>query len=117
MEDNDSRYGNIGKERPPHVINSSRHEAIESNYINKTSSGPLSLEASRVVKSQREAMRLKINLMKESSVDEDLPFESDDGGITSVISEDIEDQSTPKRPSTPLSIQRSPLTLSSVSIT
>ncbi|KAL9984891.1 hypothetical protein ACROYT_G007236 [Oculina patagonica] len=129
----DSEYGNIDeirlgmsaseheatscKERSPDVTNSSRQEDIESNYINKTSSGPLSLEASRVIKSQREAMRLKINLMKESSVDEDFPLESDDGGITSVKSEDIEEQSTPKRPSTPLSIQRSPLTISSVSIT
>lgn len=129
----DSEYGNIDeirlgmsaseheatscKERSPDVTNSSRQENIESNYINKTSSGPLSLEASRVIKSQREAMRLKINLMKESSVDDDFPLESDDGGITSVKSEDIEEQSTPKRPSTPLSIQRSPLTISSVSIT
>lgn len=119
----DSEYGNIdeirlGMSTSEHEgTNSSRQEDIESNYINKTSSGPLSLEASHVIKSQREAMRLKINLMKESSVDEDFPFESDDGGITSVKSEDIEDQSTRKRPSTPLSIQRSPLTISSVSIT
>lgn len=136
MEDNDypshsPRYGNIDEIRmkaseldetsseqsSSHVTNSSRNEAIESNHINKTSTGPLSLGASRVIKSQREAMRLKINLMKESSVDEDVPFESNDSGITSVIGEDLEGQSTPKRPSTPLSIQRNALTLSSVSIT
>ena len=133
MEENDSRYNNIDEirlgmsssehkgtsyeGRSLHVTNSSRHETIESNYINKNSSAPLSLETSRVIKSQREAMRLKINLMKEPSVDEDLPFESDDGGITGATSENMEHQSTTKRPSTPLSIQRTPLTLSSVSIT
>lgn len=129
LEENASRYGNIDqfrlgtsasqhdgsscKER--NVTNSSTHEDPESNYINKTPPGPLSLGGRRVIKSQREAMRLKINLMKESSVDEDLPFEYDDGEITSVTSEGVEDQSTPKRPSTPLSIQRSPLTLSHIS--
>lgn len=133
MDDNYIRYGNIDQltlglsgehegispeKQSPHVTNSSKHEAFESNYINKTSAGPLSMEASRVIKSQREATRLKINLMKESSVDEDLPPESGDGSITSVTDEDVEgQQSTPKRPSTPLSIQRGLLTLSSVSIT
>ena len=127
LEENASRYGNIDqfrlgtskhdgsscKER--NVTNSSTHEDTESNYINKTPPGPLSLGGRRVIKSQREARRLKINLMKESSVDEDLPFEYDDGEITSITSEGVEDQSTPKRPSTPLSIQRSPLTLSHIS--
>ena len=135
MDENYIRYGNIDKltlglsgehegtsseKQLPHVTNSSNHEDFESNYTNKTSAGPLSKEANRVLKSQREAMRLKINLMKEYSVDEDLPPESHDGGssIATVTDEDLEgQQSTPKRPSTPLSIQRGPLTLSSVSIT
>ena len=93
---------------------------LEGSYISKTCAGALGVEASRVIKSQREATRLKINLMKESSIDEELPPESDDGSssITSVTDEDLEGQrSTPKRPSTPLSIQRGQFTLSSVSIT
>lgn len=93
---------------------------LEANYISKTCAGALSVEASRIIKSQKEATRLKINLMKDSSFDEEFPTESDDGSssIMSVTDEDLEGQrSTPKRPSTPLSIQRGQFTLSSVSIT
>ena len=132
MDENYTRYGNIdeltrglsgehegtsSEKQSPHVAISS---SLEGNYINKTCAGLLSMEASHAIKSQREATRLKINLMKESSIDEELPPESDDdsSNITSVTDEDLEgQQSTPKRPSTPLSIQRGPLTLSSVSIT
>lgn len=71
-----------------------------------------------MIRSPREAMRLKINLMREASVDDDdVPFESDDSRITSVIGENFEGQITPKRSSTPLNIERNSLTLSSVSIT
>ena len=93
---------------------------LEGNYISKSCAGALSVEASCVIKSQREAARLKINLMRESSIDEELPPKNGDGSssITSVTDEDLEGQrSTPKRPSTPLSIQRGQFTLSSVSIT
>lgn len=128
MNEDYMRYGNIDKltlglndeheetsseKQSPHVADCSN---LEANYINKTSQSALSMEA---IKSQRDAARLKINLMKEPSVDEELPPESHDGSsIMSATDEDLKDQqSTPKRPSTPLSIQRGHFTLSSVSIT
>jgi len=129
MNENYIRYGNIEKltlglsggehdgtsseKQSPQVTDLSNHEG---NYINKTSASALSIEAS---KSQKDATRLKINLMKETSVDEELPPESHDGSsIMSATDEDLEgQQSTPKRPSTPLSIKRGQFTLSSVSIT
>lgn len=109
--------GTSSEKQSSHVADSSN---LEGNYISKTCADALSVEASLVIKSQREATRLKINLMKESSFDEELPTESDDASssIMSVTDEDLECQrSAPKRPSTPLSIQRGQFTLSSVSIT
>lgn len=129
MEDSDfpphsPRYGNIDELRM--AMRASEHEGAssedhaaqgeadaregtDSNCVNM-SPVKMSVDEIHVIKSQREAMRLKINLMKESSVDEDSPYESNDA-------EDLEEQSKPKRPSTPLSIQRNAVfTLSSVSI-
>lgn len=95
-----SRYGNIDElglrmnasdqDEDWSEESSIRHPA-QSNYVNRTPPGPLSLDESRVIRSQREAMRLKINFMKETSVDDDVPFEC----------QDLEGQNTPKRPSTP----------------
>lgn len=124
MEDRDfpphsPRYGNIDEIRM--AIGASEEESVrheetnpqtlESAASNRTRSPPvqLSMDEIRVIKSQREAMHLKINLMKESSVDEDIAFESDDA-------KDLDEKTKPKRPSTPLNIQRNVLTLSSVSI-
>mgnify|MGYP000073150658 FL=1 len=61
------------------------------------------------VTSKKEAKRLKINLMKESSFDEEIPFESNS-------TDDQEDESKPKRPSTPRHIQKNMWPLSSVII-
>ena len=124
MEDGDfpphsPRYGNIDEIRM--AIGASEEESVrheetnpqtlESAASNRTRSPPvqLSMDEIRVLKSQREAMHLKINLMKESSVDEDIAFESDDA-------EDLDEKTKPERPSTPLNIQRNVFTLSSVSI-
>lgn len=97
---------------------SSAQQPSQPNHMVGLSPGPVSSGEICVMRTQREAMRLKINLMKETSVDDDdAPFESDDSGITSVIGENFEGQIAPKRPSTPLNIQRNSLTLSSVSIT
>ena len=90
-----------GVETHPHA-----HDSTEGNPV--MSPVNLSSEEVRVIKSQREAMQLNINVMKESSVD-DMPFEGDDA-------EGLGEQSKPKRPSTPLSIRRNVFTLSSVSI-
>ena len=61
------------------------------------------------VRSQKEAKRLKINFMKESSFDKEIPFESNS-------TDDQEVESKPKRPSTPLHIQKNMWPLSSVII-
>ena len=120
------RYGNIDEIRM--AIKASEEEEMEGDLAEQHAStvetqphahdstegdrtkSPVNLnsEELRVMKSQRETMRLKINLMKESSVD-DIQCESEDA-------EDLGEQSKPKRPSTPLSIRRNVFTLSSVSI-
>ena len=61
------------------------------------------------VLSQKEAKRLKINLMQESSFDEEIPCESNS-------TDDQEEESKARRPSTPLNVQQNMRALSSVII-
>ena len=102
----------LAKEREP--VGKSGPQAPDSTDSNYVQSPVNSSEDKMgVIKSQKEALRLKINMMKEPSVDDDdgddLPFERDNA-------EDLPEKSKPKRPSTPLSIRRNVWTLSSVSI-
>ena len=120
MEDRDfpphsPRYGNIEEIR----MNAQRselegatcptHESDESSCVSASPVERKSLDDGRVVKSHRDALRLKINLKKEPSVDEDVPPGSKDA-------EGVTEQKKPKRPATPLSIKRNVFTTASVSI-
>ena len=131
MEDRDfpphsPRYGNIEDIRrnaqrnelegatcrnhsSPEETHPSTHESDESSCVSASSVERKSLDDGRVVKPQRDALRLKINLKKEPSVDEDVPPGSKDA-------EGVTEQRKPKRPATPLSIKRSVFTTASVSI-
>lgn len=120
MEDRDfpphsPRYGNIEEIR----MNAQRnelegatcrnHSSVEEIHPSTHESDQKSLNDGHVVKSQRDALRLKINLKKEPSVDEDIPPGSKDA-------EGVTEQRKPKRPATPLSIKRNVFTTASVSI-
>lgn len=128
MEDRDfpphsPRYGNIEAIRmnaqlegatcrnhsSQEEIHPSTHESDESSCVSASPVERKSLDDGRVVKSQRDALRLKINLKKEPSVDEDVPPGSKDP-------EGVTEQRKPKRPATPLSIKRNVFTTASVSI-
>lgn len=82
--------------------------AREEVTLRESDSGQIQ-DVALAVTSKKEAKRLKINLMKESSFDEEIPFESNS-------TDDQEDESKPKRPSTPLHIQKNMWPLSSVII-
>lgn len=90
-------------------IHPSTHESDESSCVSASPVERQSLDDGRVVKSHRDALRLKINLKKEPSVDEDVPPGSKDA-------EGVTEQKKPKRPATPLSIKRNVFTTASVSI-
>lgn len=134
MEDSDfppysPKYGNIDEIRMAAARASEQEEALAKEHESVGKSGPQAPESTdsnygkspvnssgdemRVIKSQSEALRFKINMTKEPSVDvddgDDVPFERDDG-------EDLPEKNKQKRPSTPLSIRRNVWTLSSVSI-
>lgn len=134
MEDSDfpphsPKYGNIDEIRMAAARASEQEEALAKEHESVGKSWPQASESTdsnygkspvnssgdemRVIKSQSEALRFKINMTKEPSVDvddgDDVPFERDDG-------EDLPEKNKQKRPSTPLSIRRNVWTLSSVSI-
>ena len=88
-------------------IHSSTHESDESSCVSASPVEKKSLDS--LVKSQRGALRLKMNLQKESSVDEDVPPGSSNA-------EAVTEQKKPKRPGTPLSIKKNVFTPASVSI-